>query len=202
MKQASVFAAALLAALSAQPAAAQPRAGTTQQTPRSAAPIDLTGYWVAVVTEDWRHRMATARKGDFESLPLNAEGRRVANEWNLEIWASARTTASCLSRPRVIGISLSSIQRPSRPSSIATRKRAVSTGDSSRSPIAVRGTLCVLSGVGGSPGPSEDTLPEYESRQRRATDLRASHLIWKERERRWKAGTERRSLRCARIKRR
>jgi len=50
MKQASVFAAALLAALSAQPAAAQPRAGTTQQTPRSAAPIDLTGYWVAVVT--------------------------------------------------------------------------------------------------------------------------------------------------------
>jgi hypothetical protein len=84
MKQASVFAAALLAAISAQPAAAQPRAGAAQQTPRSAAPIDLTGYWVAVVTEDWRHRMATARKGDFESLPLNAEGRRVANEWNLE----------------------------------------------------------------------------------------------------------------------
>ena len=84
MKRASVFAAALLAAISAQPAAAQPRAGAAQQTPRSAAPIDLTGYWVAVVTEDWRHRMATARKGDFESLPLNAEGRRVANEWNLE----------------------------------------------------------------------------------------------------------------------
>ena len=63
---------------------AQPRAGAPQQSPRSAAPVDLTGYWVAVVTEDWRHRMATPRKGDFESLPLNAEGRRVANEWNLE----------------------------------------------------------------------------------------------------------------------
>jgi hypothetical protein len=84
MKQASIIAAAVLAAISAQPAASQPRAGAAQQTPRSAAPIDLTGYWVAVVTEDWRHRMATARKGDFESLPLNAEGRRVANEWNLE----------------------------------------------------------------------------------------------------------------------
>ena len=84
MKQAFVFAAVVLAAISAQPVAAQPRAGAPQQTPRSAAPIDLTGYWVAVVTEDWRHRMATARKGDFESLPLNAEGRRVANEWNLE----------------------------------------------------------------------------------------------------------------------
>jgi hypothetical protein len=53
-------------------------------TPRSAAPIDLTGYWVAVVSEDWRHRMATARKGDFESVPLNAEGRRTANEWDLD----------------------------------------------------------------------------------------------------------------------
>lgn len=51
---------------------------------RDAAPIDLTGYWVAVVSEDWRHRMATPRKGDFESLPLSAEGRRVANEWSLE----------------------------------------------------------------------------------------------------------------------
>jgi hypothetical protein len=84
MKRAKVFAAALLAAMVAQQASTQPRAGAAQQTPRAAAPIDLTGYWVAVVTEDWRHRMATPRKGDFESLPLNAEGRRVANEWNLE----------------------------------------------------------------------------------------------------------------------
>ena len=65
-----------------QTAVAQ-RAGTAAQTPRSSAPVDLTGYWVAVVNEDWRHRMATPRKGDFESLPLNAEGRRVANEWDL-----------------------------------------------------------------------------------------------------------------------
>jgi hypothetical protein len=59
------------------------RAATPTQTPRSSAPVDLTGYWVAVVSEDWRHRMATPRKGDLESLPLNAEGRRVANEWDL-----------------------------------------------------------------------------------------------------------------------
>jgi hypothetical protein len=84
MKRALISGAALLATLSAQPLVAQPRAGATPQTPRSSAPIDLTGYWVAVVTEDWRHRMATPRKGDFESLPLNAEGRRVANEWNLD----------------------------------------------------------------------------------------------------------------------
>ena len=28
-------------------------------TPRAAAPIDLTGYWVSLVTDDWRWRMVT-----------------------------------------------------------------------------------------------------------------------------------------------
>jgi hypothetical protein len=84
MKRALLLGAAFLAAMGAlQTASTQPRPGAAPQTPRSAAPIDLTGYWVAVVNEDWRHRMATPRKGDFESLPLNAEGRRVANEWDL-----------------------------------------------------------------------------------------------------------------------
>jgi hypothetical protein len=83
MMRAFVAGAAFAVALAAiGSAGAQQRPGTAQ-TPRSAAPIDLTGYWVAVVNEDWRHRMATPRKGDFESLPLNAEGRRVANEWDL-----------------------------------------------------------------------------------------------------------------------
>lgn len=50
---------------------------------RAAAPIDLTGYWVAVVSEDWRHRMATPRRGDYESVPLNNEGRQAADGWDL-----------------------------------------------------------------------------------------------------------------------
>ena len=40
------------------------------------APEDLTGYWVSVVTEDWRFRMVTPAKGDFASVPLNGPGRR------------------------------------------------------------------------------------------------------------------------------
>lgn len=84
MKRAVVVCGAFAVGLfAAWPAAAQ-RSGNAAVTPRSSAPVDLTGYWVAVVSEDWRHRMATPRKGDFESLPLNAEGRRVANEWNLD----------------------------------------------------------------------------------------------------------------------
>ncbi|HEX5419794.1 MAG TPA: hypothetical protein VFY39_07325, partial [Gammaproteobacteria bacterium] len=52
------------------------------QTGRDGAPVDLTGYWVSVVTEDWLYRMVTPPKGDFASVPLNAEGRRVGNAWN------------------------------------------------------------------------------------------------------------------------
>jgi hypothetical protein len=51
------------------------------QSARSEAPVDLTGYWVSVVTEDWPWRMHTPAKGDYASIPLNAEGRRVADLW-------------------------------------------------------------------------------------------------------------------------
>jgi hypothetical protein len=34
------------------------RAGGPAQTGRAAAPVDLTGYWVSIVTEDWIERMA------------------------------------------------------------------------------------------------------------------------------------------------
>src|SRR5262245_38898269 len=56
--------------------------GTPASTPRAAARIDLTGYWVSVVTEDWRWRMMTPPKGDYTSIPLNTEGRRVADNWD------------------------------------------------------------------------------------------------------------------------
>ena len=55
---------------------------TTPPNPRAAAPIDLTGYWVSVVTEDWRYRMVTPPKGDFASVPLNDEGRKVVDAWD------------------------------------------------------------------------------------------------------------------------
>ena len=51
-------------------------------TPRAAAPIDLTGYWVSVITEDWRWRMVTPPKGDYASLPINAEAKKVADAWD------------------------------------------------------------------------------------------------------------------------
>ena len=53
-------------------------------TAQAQAPIDLTGYWVSIVTEDWRWRMLTPAKGDYASVPLNAEGQRVAGLWDLD----------------------------------------------------------------------------------------------------------------------
>lgn len=51
-------------------------------TSRAAAPIDLTGYWVAIVSEDWRWRMGLGLKGDYGYLTLNADGRKVADAWD------------------------------------------------------------------------------------------------------------------------
>jgi hypothetical protein len=50
--------------------------------PRAAAAVDLTGYWVSVITEDWKFRMVTPKKGVYETLVLNAEGRRVGDAWD------------------------------------------------------------------------------------------------------------------------
>jgi hypothetical protein len=69
-----------LSAISAQ--AQRGRGGAAPATAKQQAPIDLTGYWVSVVTEDWRYRMITAPKGDHPGLPLNEEGNRVANSWD------------------------------------------------------------------------------------------------------------------------
>src|ERR1700704_1095378 len=49
---------------------------------KPSAPVDLTGYWVSIVTEDWRYRMVTPVKSDYPSIPLNPEGRKVADAWD------------------------------------------------------------------------------------------------------------------------
>lgn len=56
--------------------------GGQAASPQQAAPVDLTGYWVSVVSEDWRYRMLTPPKGDVAGIPMNAEGRKVADAWD------------------------------------------------------------------------------------------------------------------------
>lgn len=79
-----------IAAAGAERAAAQfgPPPGA-QGPAREVAPIDLTGQWVSIVTEDWRFRMVTPEAGDYPGIPLTPEGREIANAWDPEEVAAA-----------------------------------------------------------------------------------------------------------------
>ena len=84
-----VVSSSFLSAQQAPPAGQQPAPGGRggrggpPPTARAAAPFDLTGTWVAVVSEDWRWRMVTPQKGDYASVPLNADGRKAADAWDM-----------------------------------------------------------------------------------------------------------------------
>ena len=58
------------------------RQGGPPPTPRAGALTDLTGYWVSLVTEDWRYRQFTPPKGDYTSVPINPAGRKIADAWD------------------------------------------------------------------------------------------------------------------------
>jgi hypothetical protein len=71
----------LYAAEQQQPVAASvkpPQVGSA----RANAPVDLTGYWVALITEDWRYRMVTPPKGDTTSVPTSIDAREAAGKWD------------------------------------------------------------------------------------------------------------------------
>jgi hypothetical protein len=86
-----LFAAAIVAG--GVQVAAQQAKPATATTPRAAARIDLTGYWVSYVTEDWRFRMITPPKGDYRAVPLTPEGRKTADAWDPA--SDARTGNEC-----------------------------------------------------------------------------------------------------------
>jgi hypothetical protein len=87
--------------------AQQPEAPQPPRTPRAAASSDLTGYWVSVVTEDWRWRMVTPPKGDYTSIPLSDEGRRVAFRWDPQTEGSCKAfgAAGLMRMPTRLNIS-------------------------------------------------------------------------------------------------
>ena len=74
--------AVLTAVWLAQSVFAQRGAPPPAQTPRASAPIDLTGYWVAFVNEDWRYRMITPAKGDYRGVPITKEALQIVNAWD------------------------------------------------------------------------------------------------------------------------
>lgn len=49
---------------------------------RDSAPIDLTGYWVSYVTENWRYRMVTPAKGEYRRIPASPSALSIINAWD------------------------------------------------------------------------------------------------------------------------
>jgi hypothetical protein len=69
----------------ALPLLAQPPGGPRggpPPAPKAAAPIDITGYWVSIVTEDWRYRMVTPAPGDYQSVPMTQAAVKIADAWD------------------------------------------------------------------------------------------------------------------------
>ena len=95
------FALALYMAIASAPggksAEAQGRGGrggapAAPPTARAVAPIDLTGYWTAVITEDWHVRMLTAPRGDFGvGAPARSRTRAWASRVSVPIRLHDRT---------------------------------------------------------------------------------------------------------------
>jgi hypothetical protein len=100
---ASIVAACALAATSLTPVAAQAPAAAAapRRSAQAAAPTDLTGTWVSVVTEDWPWRMATPAKWDYRSVPLNQAGQKLMGEWEpgMETSCKAYGAAALLRQP-------------------------------------------------------------------------------------------------------
>jgi hypothetical protein len=73
---------ALSAHLHAQGRGAGPGAATAPVTGKAGAPYDITGYWVALVTDDWRYRMLTPPKGNVDYIPVTPEAIKVTDTWD------------------------------------------------------------------------------------------------------------------------
>jgi hypothetical protein len=61
---------------------AQQRGGGPARPARDTAPIDLTGYWVSYVTENWRYRMVTPAKGEYRRIPASPAALPIINNWD------------------------------------------------------------------------------------------------------------------------
>ena len=61
---------------------AQQAGGAAPRSARDRAPIDITGYWVSYVTENWRYRMVTPAKGEYRRIPASRAALPLINAWD------------------------------------------------------------------------------------------------------------------------
>jgi hypothetical protein len=80
------------------------RGAAPAEAPKAAAPIDLTGYWVSIVSEDWRYRMVTPTKGDFQGVPVTADAAKVAEAWDPDADTKAGNQCRSYGAPAIMRV--------------------------------------------------------------------------------------------------
>lgn len=78
--------------------------GAAAKTPKEGAPVDLTGYWVSIVSEDWRFRMLTPPKGDYPDFLLNPAGTKLANDWDPAKDETAKDHCKAYGAPNIMRV--------------------------------------------------------------------------------------------------
>src|SRR5712691_10610985 len=76
------YSAVLLAALVVGAVPGYGQRGGPPPTAQADAPFDLTGYWVSVITQNWRLRMVVPPRGDYIGIPLNEASKKIADAWD------------------------------------------------------------------------------------------------------------------------
>jgi hypothetical protein len=64
------------------PGGRAPGAKAAPANAKAAAPFDLAGQWVSLVTRDWQFRMVVPRRGEYQGIPLNLAGKQYADSWD------------------------------------------------------------------------------------------------------------------------
>ena len=80
------------------------RGAPVGKTPKESAPIDLTGYWVSIVSEDWRFRMLAPPKGDHPDFLLTPEATKIADAWDPAKDEAAKDHCKAYGAPNIMRV--------------------------------------------------------------------------------------------------
>ena len=72
-------------------------------TAKAAAPFDITGYWVSVITQNWRLRMVTPPKGYYMGIPMTPAAKKSTAVHPCMFWSRICQTARMESKWPIIG---------------------------------------------------------------------------------------------------
>ncbi len=144
------------------------RRGGPPATAKDAAPFDSTGYWVSVITQNWRLRMVVPPKGDYMGIPLTEESKKIADAWDPAKDEAAGEqckgygAASIMTAPERLHITWQDD---------STLQMEIDAGTQTRMLHFGKGTP-----ASGKPTWQGDSIAEWESRERDRRDPKAFYL--------------------------